>query len=148
MGAFVAADEAIAPHKGKGPMRMYIPRIPHALGVKLYVLVVDATTPYVLDMYIYKGKCRLPGARRYECAGRFKASEITNYWADQLPRDTTLVCASFFGSHKMADTISLFGTQKYQRRACGGTTTEGGSVSCGPHGGWVLLVCLQKPSRG
>ena len=26
MGAFVAGDEAIAPHKGKGPMRMYIPR--------------------------------------------------------------------------------------------------------------------------
>ena len=78
MGAFVAGDEAIAPHKGKGPMRMYIPRKPHATGVKLYVLA-DATTPYMLDMYIYKCKCRLRGARRYKCAGLFIASEITNY---------------------------------------------------------------------
>ena len=108
VGAFVAGDEAIAPHKGKGPMRMYIPRKPHATGIKLYVLA-DATAPYVLDMYIYKGKCRLRGARRYKCAGRFTASEITNYWADQLPRDTTLVCDSFFGSHKTADSLASRG---------------------------------------
>ena len=58
MRAFVARDEAIAPHKGKGPMRMYIPHKPSVTGVKLYVLA-DSTAPYVLDMYIYKGKCRL-----------------------------------------------------------------------------------------
>ena len=50
MGAFVAGDEAIAPHKGKGPMRMYISRKPHAIGVKLCVLA-DATAPYVLYYY-------------------------------------------------------------------------------------------------
>ena len=105
MVAFVACDEAIAPHKGKGPMRMYTPRKHHVTGVQLYVLV-DATAPYVLDMYIYKGKCRLRLARRYKCAGPFMAKEITNYWADQLPRDTTLVCDSFFGSHKTADNVA------------------------------------------
>ena len=105
MGAFVAGDEAIAPHKGKGPTRMYIPCKPHATGGKLYVLA-DSTAPYVLDMYIYNGKCRLRGARRYKCAGRSTASEITNYWANQLPPDTTLVCDSFFESHKTADSLA------------------------------------------
>ena len=86
-------------------MRMYIPRKPHAIGVKLCVLA-DSTTPYVIDMYIYKGKCRLRGARRYKCASHFTASEITNCWANQLPRDTILVCDSFFGSHKTADSLA------------------------------------------
>ena len=54
----MVGDEAIAPHKGKGPMRMYIPRKPNATRLKLYVLA-DSTVPYVVDMYIYKGKCRL-----------------------------------------------------------------------------------------
>ena len=50
VGAFMAGDEAIAPHKGKGPMHMFIPRKPHATGVKLDVLA-DSTAPYVVDMY-------------------------------------------------------------------------------------------------
>ena len=105
MRAFVTDDEAIAPHKGKGPMRMYIPRKLHATGVKLYVLA-DYTAPYVLNIYVYKGKCRLGRACRYKCAGRFTASEITNYGADQLPKDTTLMCDSFFQSHKTADSLA------------------------------------------
>ena len=44
VGAFVAGNEAIAPHKGKGPMRMFIPWKPHATGVKLYVLA-NSTAP-------------------------------------------------------------------------------------------------------
>ena len=103
LGAFVTGDKAITPHKGA--KRMYIPREPHATGVKLYVLA-DFTTRYVLDMYIYKDTCKLRGACRYKRAGRFRASEITNCWVDQLPRDTTLVCDSFFGSHKKADSLA------------------------------------------
>ena len=57
-GAFVAGDEAIAPHKRKGPMRMFIPRKPHVTGVKLYVLA-DCTTSYVVDMHMYHRNCRI-----------------------------------------------------------------------------------------
>ena len=46
LGAFVAGNEAIAPHKEKGPMSMFIPRKLHATGVKLYMLA-DWTAPYV-----------------------------------------------------------------------------------------------------
>ena len=49
VGAFVAGNEAIAPHNRKGPMQMFISRKPHATGVTLYVLA-DSTAPYVVDM--------------------------------------------------------------------------------------------------
>ena len=105
MGAFVPGDEAIAPHKGKGPTRMYIPCKPHVTGVERNVLA-NATAPYVRDMYIYKAKCKVRGASRHKCAGRFTAGKITNHWADQLPRDTALVCDTFFGSHKAVDSLA------------------------------------------
>ena len=53
VGAFVAGDKAIAPQRGKGPIRMLIPREPRATGVKLNVWA-DSTAPYVVDMYMYQ----------------------------------------------------------------------------------------------
>ena len=44
----MAGDEAFAPLKGKGPMRMLIHRKPHAMGMKLYVLA------YSTAMYMYQ----------------------------------------------------------------------------------------------
>ena len=105
VGAFVAGDEAIAPHKGKGPMRMFIPQKPHATGVKLYVLA-DSTAPYVVDMYMYQGKCPIRGVRKYGCVGRYTSREVVNHWGQQVPRNTTLVCDSFFRSHRTADSLA------------------------------------------
>ena len=91
MGAFVAGDEAIAPHKGKGQMGMFIPCKPHATGVELYVLT---------DL------CHIRGARKYGCVGRYTSREVVNHWAEQVPSQTTLVCDSFFGSHRTADNLA------------------------------------------
>ena len=79
----MAGDEAIAPHKGKGPMRMFIPHKPHATGVK-YVLA-DSSAPYVVDMYMYQGKCHIRGARKYGCVGRYTSREVVNHWVEQVP---------------------------------------------------------------
>ena len=54
VGAFVSGDQAIAPHNGKGPMQMFIPRKPHATEVNLYVLT-HSNAPYVVDMCMYQG---------------------------------------------------------------------------------------------
>ena len=84
---------------------MFIPRKPHATGVKLYVLA-DSTAPYVVDMYMYQGKCHIRGARKYACVGRYTSREVVNYWGEQVPKNTTLVCDSFFGSHRTADSLA------------------------------------------
>ena len=65
-----------------GHKRCLVPLLkPHATMVKLCVLA-HSTVPYVVDMYIYKGKCRLQGGRKYKCVGCFTANKITNYRAD------------------------------------------------------------------
>ena len=45
------------PHKGipAGPLRMCIARKHHSTGIKLCCLA-DATTGYVVDMYLYTGR--------------------------------------------------------------------------------------------
>ena len=47
----------MVPHKGirAGPLRVFIARKPHSTGIKLYCLA-DATSGYVVDMYLYTGR--------------------------------------------------------------------------------------------
>ena len=104
VGAFVAGDKAVAPSTGKGPMRMFIPRKPRATGVKLYV-VADSTAPYVVDMYMYQGKCHVRGARKYGCVGRYTSREVVNHGGG-VPQNTTLVWDRFFGNHRTADSLA------------------------------------------
>ena len=52
------------PTQGEGADAIFIPRKPHAMGVKLYVLA-DSTTAYMVNMYIYQGKSHVRGARKY-----------------------------------------------------------------------------------
>ena len=56
-GCAVAGDEAIVPHKGKNvsPLRRFMPRKPHSIGIKLYVLG-DAVYPFVTNVYLYASK--------------------------------------------------------------------------------------------
>ena len=57
LGGAACGDESVVPHKGihAGPLRMFIARKPHSTGIKLYCLA-DATSGYVLDMYVYMGR--------------------------------------------------------------------------------------------
>ena len=106
MGGGACGDESVVPHKGMlaGPLRMFITRKPHLIGIKLYC-VADATWGYVVDMYLYTGvRGRL---RRYGTAVRnFDAKNIMKLWASLLPEGTVLCADSFFGSHGLAKELA------------------------------------------
>ena len=54
LGGTPCGDESMVPHKGirAGPLRMFVTRKPHSTGIKLCCLA-DATSAYVVDMYLY-----------------------------------------------------------------------------------------------
>ena len=55
---------------------------------------------------MYHGKCDIRGAGKYGRVGCYTSPEVMSHWAQQVPRKTTLVCDSFFGSHKTADSLA------------------------------------------
>ena len=82
-------------------LRSYIHRRkPHSTGIKLYCLA-DATSGYVVDMYLYTGRCG--HLRRFgNSAGNYTAQQIMTMWAGLLPSGTILCADSFFGSLELA----------------------------------------------
>ena len=55
---------------------------------------------------MYWANCHVRGARKYGCVGRYMSREVVDHWAEQVPKNTTLVCDSFFGSHSTADSLA------------------------------------------
>ena len=98
MGGAATGDETLVPHTGlqAGPLKMYIARKPHNIGVKLYDLA-DVTSWYIMDMYLYTGCWGV--LRRHGCgAGYLNARQLMCMWATPLQSYTVLVGDSFFGS--------------------------------------------------
>ena len=61
-------DETIVPHNGKraGKLRQIVLWKPHSTDLKRYCLA-DGLGPYVMDMYLYIGKCGVLNNRLEEC---------------------------------------------------------------------------------
>ena len=97
LGGAACGDESVVPHKGirAGPLRMFIARKPHSTkSSKLYCLA-DATSRYVVDMYLYTGR-RGHLWRFGNSAGNFNAQQIMTMWARLLLSGTILCADSFF----------------------------------------------------
>ena len=86
---------------------------------------------------------------------RYTSRKVVNHWGEQVPKNTTLVCDSFFGSHRTADNLAnrkvayLFLVPKDQGDLRGGCTVTGGYVLCwAPQTSKVLAVRFQSPQSG
>ena len=104
-GCGAASVEAIVPHKGKkvGPLRQFIPRMPHNVGMKLYVLGA-AVYPFVTNVYLYASKKTQVQAGGLRVAG---PTEVVHHWVDHLPSKTAIVADSYFGGPGMAHQLGL-----------------------------------------
>ena len=101
--AAATGDVTILPHKGKqaSPLRQVISRNPHSTGVKLYVLA-DTVHPFFTDVFLYAGPKATKFVGRSGVAGDNNFSTIVHWWVGLLPKGTSLVADSYFGSHDVA----------------------------------------------
>ena len=107
-GCAAARDEAIVPHKGKkaGPLRQFIPRKPHSIGIRLYILG-HAVYPLLTTVYLYAGKKTQVHAGGQRVAGPFTPTEVVHHCVDHMPSKTAIVADSYFGGHGMAHQLAL-----------------------------------------
>ena len=146
----------MVPHKGlrAGPLRLCSARKPHSTGIKLYCLA-DATSGYVVDMYLYTGRRGHLG-RFGNSAGNYNAQQIMTMWAGLLPSGTILCADSFFGSYELARDLAAEGhaflmmtkRSTYGVDKAGELLGEGQTATCTVNDARYAMVVFKNPKVG